>query len=68
MLYCEMLYLQMGKSQSDLLLGEAELAPSWRQTNRWIRYEQAVEGEGTRFCKSVIGGITKTTVLSQTVR
>lgn len=64
-----MLYLQMGQGQSDML-GEAELTPSWKQTHRWIRYEEAVEGEGTRFCKSldlknfeVVVGVLKIKVL-----
>ncbi|CAD5235618.1 unnamed protein product [Bursaphelenchus xylophilus] len=45
MLFCEMLHL-VGSNFSD-----QELQPHWNQTNRWIKYEQTVEGEGSRFSK-----------------
>lgn len=50
MLYCEMLYLQMGHQQTNTI-DEDELSPSFKQKARWIHYEQTVDGEGTRFSK-----------------
>ncbi|CAD5228192.1 unnamed protein product [Bursaphelenchus okinawaensis] len=45
LLYCEMLHL----SSSSFI--DEDVQPHWNQTNRWIKYEQTVEGEGSRFSK-----------------
>uniref|UniRef100_A0A7E4VER9 Anion exchange protein n=1 Tax=Panagrellus redivivus TaxID=6233 RepID=A0A7E4VER9_PANRE len=45
-LFCEMMYLSTGSSDDD------DPAPLvWEQLSRWIKYEQKVEGDGTRFSK-----------------
>ncbi|KAI6210544.1 Anion exchange protein [Aphelenchoides besseyi] len=50
-IFCELLQLRGQTLAGDL---DEELAPNWRQIGRWIRYEQAVEGSGTRFSKPVL--------------
>ncbi|KAI6205740.1 Anion exchange protein [Aphelenchoides besseyi] len=50
-IFCELLQLRGQTLAGDL---DEELAPSWRQIGRWIRYEQSVEGSGTRFSKPVL--------------
>jgi len=62
-LFCEMLYLSNVEESVDVEEGLATtvLTPSplfWQQTNRWIRYEQVVEGNGTRFSKPHITLLT----------
>ena len=44
-IFCEMMYLS-----TDI---EEEESPEihWEQVSRWIKYEQKVEGDGTRFSK-----------------
>lgn len=50
MLYCELLHLQMCRKFSDTI-DEDELSPSFKQKARWIKFEQTVEGEGSRLSK-----------------
>uniref|UniRef100_A0AC35FWP3 Anion exchange protein n=1 Tax=Panagrolaimus sp. PS1159 TaxID=55785 RepID=A0AC35FWP3_9BILA len=44
-LLCEMMYLTTESEEDE----ESEL--HWEQISRWIKYEQKVEGDGTRFSK-----------------
>ncbi|KAI6173614.1 Anion exchange protein [Aphelenchoides besseyi] len=57
-LFCEMMFLTTSIEEEETEIPENEWELAWRQTARWVKFKQIVEGDGTRFSKPHITLLT----------
>ncbi|KAI6205230.1 Anion exchange protein [Aphelenchoides besseyi] len=57
-LFCEMMFLTTSIDDEETTIPENEWELAWRQTARWVKFKQIVEGDGTRFSKPHITLLT----------